>query len=384
MNQLSIYAKISRAIFIGFACSVLLFPQFKAEAGDGVLWISEEHSEGYDRKLFKHWVDADGDGCNTRAEVLLQEAKVKPKIASDCKLIGGTWLSIYDGITYKDSSKLDIDHTVPLAEAWRSGAWKWSPERREEFANYLDNEMALNAITASLNRSKGDRDIASWLPKKNICTYLKSWVAIKSQFELHVDAAEAIVIGKYYKSCGLGYITKPYVDPNAVPTVSSSTSPTQNIVYEISEMQLALDKLKFGSSLEAKFRVKSNDSSPQPIYCLIDMVVNPFEAILTTGDRKDGVWTCTRSIPSIPLERNSSGRYEVQVLVVYSQNGQREELRKSIAVIQELANPAPSLKTVTPGAFCSQEDAGKTGKNSSGTIYTCKKSTTEDRLRWRL
>ena len=205
-----------------------------AQAGDGVLFVAADHTEGYDRALFKLWVDADKNGCDTRAEVLIKEAVVKPKKGANCKLTGGKWVSSYDGVTYTDSSKLDIDHLVPLAEAWRSGAWAWTDKQREEYANYLENERALNAVTASVNRSKGDKDIANWLPKKNVCDYLAGWVTVKANFQLTVDAAEAKIINKYYTTCGLGWVTKnsdtptPIATPAVTPTPepTASTAPT--------------------------------------------------------------------------------------------------------------------------------------------------------------
>lgn len=201
-----------------------------ANAGDGVLFIAEDHLDGYDRTLFKLWIDADKNGCDTRAEVLISEAKVKPKKAAKCKLTGGKWVSSYDGITYTDSSKLDIDHLIPLAEAWRSGAWDWTEEQRTEFANNLSDEQALNAVTASVNRSKGDKDISSWLPKKNVCTYLIGWVSLKSRFSLTVDVEEAKVINKYYKSCGLGHQTKQSVpSPNQSPSQTVAPSPNPSV-----------------------------------------------------------------------------------------------------------------------------------------------------------
>lgn len=218
-----------RLCIAGLACfSLALFLIPPASAGDGTLFITGDHSEGYDRALFKLWIDADKNGCDTRSEVLIAEAIVKPKKSTKCKLIGGKWLSSYDGITYTDSAKLDIDHLVPLAEAWRSGAWAWSDQQRMEYANDLEDSWALNAVTASVNRSKGDRDISEWLPKKNLCAYLGGWVSIKARFDLTVDIAEAKVIDKYNKSCGLGYQTKQLQSEMATPTptVSSSENPT--------------------------------------------------------------------------------------------------------------------------------------------------------------
>jgi len=215
-------------VAISVSISLTLSTQIGANAGDGILFISNDQLDGYDRARFKLWVDADKNGCDTRAEVLIAEAIVKPKKAAKCKLTGGKWLSSYDGIKYSDASKLDIDHLVPLAEAWRSGAWAWTDQQRMEYANDLEDEWALNAVTASVNRSKGDKDISQWLPKKNVCTYLSGWVTIKAKFELTVDIAEAKVINNYYESCGLGYQTKQLepVAASPTPTASESQSPT--------------------------------------------------------------------------------------------------------------------------------------------------------------
>ena len=215
-------------VAISVSISLTLSTQIGAKAGDGILFISSDQLDGYDRARFKLWIDANKNGCDTRAEVLIAEAIVKPKKAAKCKLTGGKWLSSYDGVKYSDASKLDIDHLVPLAEAWRSGAWAWTDQQRMEYANDLEDEWALNAVTASVNRSKGDKDISQWLPKKNVCTYLSGWVTIKAKFELTVDIAEAKVISKYYESCGLGYQTKQLEPVAASPTpiASESQSPT--------------------------------------------------------------------------------------------------------------------------------------------------------------
>ncbi len=217
--------EMKRLVFAFILLLGLLIPSVpSAHAGDGALLIASDYLEGYDRTLFKHWIDADKDGCDTRAEVLIEEAIVKPKKSANCKLTGGKWVSNYDGVSYTNSSKLDVDHLVPLAEAWRSGAWAWTDEQRSEFANNLRDDWALNAVTASVNRSKSDKDISNWLPKKNKCAYLAGWVTIKARFELTVDIEEAKIIDKNYKTCGLGYQTKQAI-PSTAPSASQSSSP---------------------------------------------------------------------------------------------------------------------------------------------------------------
>ncbi|MFH8692533.1 hypothetical protein ACH4EC_37440 [Streptomyces anulatus] len=86
----------------------------------GKIPIAEEKRTGYERDSFKHWVDQDDDSCTTRAEVLLTEAITAPQQGGRCSLTGGSWLSYYDEAEVTDAKKLDIDHMVPLAEAWDS------------------------------------------------------------------------------------------------------------------------------------------------------------------------------------------------------------------------------------------------------------------------
>ena len=91
-----------------------------------------ETTGGYNRAAWKHWVDADHDRCDTRKEVLIAESTVTARVSSSCAVYG-RWYSYYDGRTWTRASDVDIDHVVPLAEAWRSGAksQRWSAGRRQ-------------------------------------------------------------------------------------------------------------------------------------------------------------------------------------------------------------------------------------------------------------
>lgn len=195
-----------------------------AFAVDVPLTVAEDKLSGYNRNLFKHWIDADKDGCDTRAEVLIEEAIVMPKIGPKCKITGGKWLSAYDGKTVTNSSLLDVDHMVPLAEAWRSGAWKWTSAQRQAFANDLDNSEALIAVTLSTNRSKSDRDPSLWMPIKDRCKYTQDWLAIKHKFSLSVDPVEAIRLKELITECRI--INFVFVENGALPPPSPSPSPS--------------------------------------------------------------------------------------------------------------------------------------------------------------
>ena len=189
------------------------------------LITSNDKTTGYNRTLFKHWIDADKDGCDTRAEVLIEEAVTKPKVGSKCTLTGGKWFSAYDGVEVASSSKLDVDHMVPLAEAWRSGAWKWSAAQRQAYANDLSDARALIAVTLSTNRSKGDKDPSLWLPAKEQCTYIENWIAIKVKYSLTVDAKEATKLNSLVNSCSLGTSATPTPTPMVSATATTPATP---------------------------------------------------------------------------------------------------------------------------------------------------------------
>jgi len=162
-----------------------------------------EKRDGYERDSFEHWVDEDDDGCETRAEVLLEEATAKPQQGERCTLTGGVWLSYYDGAEVSDARKLDIDHMVPLAEAWDSGAYNWSSERREAYANDLGAEKSLVAVTAKTNRSKSDKDPALWLPPADAvhCAYGADWSGTKLRWGLSADEKERAALLKLAEAC---------------------------------------------------------------------------------------------------------------------------------------------------------------------------------------
>lgn len=161
--------------------------------------VSVERDGGYDRDLFAHWSDLDGDGCDTREEVLMDE-RTRGEVAG-CRVVGGRWVSIYDGKKTTNSSSFDIDHFVPLKEAWRSGAWRWTPKVREQFANDLGYAGSLVAVSASSNRSKSDRDPSQWLPEAKRCLYAKTWIAVKYRWRLAVDTQEKSELRRILQGC---------------------------------------------------------------------------------------------------------------------------------------------------------------------------------------
>jgi hypothetical protein len=160
--------------------------------------VAAESNAGYDRAKFKHWVDANRDCQDTRAEVLVAESRVR---ASGCTIKRGKWISYYDRKTHSYASSLDIDHLVPLAEAWGSGARSWNAATRQSYANDLGDGRALVAVSATVNRSKGAKDAAQWLPRYDRCRYVREWTAVKLRWKLTVDRAEKTVLKKVASGC---------------------------------------------------------------------------------------------------------------------------------------------------------------------------------------
>lgn len=202
-----------------------------APAGDptavlaGLRVAPEGVRAGYDRGLFDLWVDDDGDSCDTREEVLIAESRSQAQVDPyGCKVVAGDWFSAYDGLTFSDPSELDIDHMVALAEAWDSGASGWDAFRRRAFANDLGHPEALQAVSASSNRSKSDLDPGQWKPTREAawCQYARDWVTVKKAWDLSADQNEVDDLKVMLRTCNG---TSPSVGGPA-PTASSTTTTT--------------------------------------------------------------------------------------------------------------------------------------------------------------
>lgn len=238
MPRLRSYLTIAVAAGLAGAASVIGFSANPASAETitvplrtavADLPVADEQRDGYDRDLFPHWIDADGDGCNTRYEVLIDEATSPPTVGDGCKLTGGQWYSYFDDETVDSASDISIDHFVPLAEAWDSGAHSWTTDKRRDFANDLGDDRALAGVTASSNSSKGDKDPAEWLPPNTseTCRYVGEWVAVKTRWGLTVDDAEKAALTDLAADCPNEELTIEIVD-GATPPPGDECGPFEN------------------------------------------------------------------------------------------------------------------------------------------------------------
>ena len=188
------------------------------------LRIEPERAVGYDRSLFPHWITT--NGCTTRNHVLIRGANGTAQVADNCRVTAGQWYSPFDDVRLTAPGSIDIDHFVPLAEAWRSGADNWDAATRRRFANDLEDPRTLIAVTASSNRSKSDKDPANWLPPHSAyrCTYVGTWVAIKHRWQLAVDSNEHSAIQRVLSGCG-----PLRTAPTSPTNVATAPAPTTSV-----------------------------------------------------------------------------------------------------------------------------------------------------------
>lgn len=197
--------------------------------------VQAEQPSGYDRDLFGYPTIIENN-CDTRAKVLVRDSLTPAQVDPfGCAVVAGDWLSVYDAVIWSDPAELQIDHVVALKEAWDSGAWNWSAERRRAFANDLTDTRSLRAVTAGVNLSKGDRDPSNWLPPDSgfVCEYLADWVSIKARWSLSMDQSEHGRIRNLFNGICSGQLIKPWGlaphnsgDPTT--TTTTTTVPSGN------------------------------------------------------------------------------------------------------------------------------------------------------------
>lgn len=172
-----------------------------AQAELNALTVAAESSmSGYSRDLFPHWITISGT-CNTRETVLKRDG-ANVIVNGSCYPTSGSWYSPYDGATWTNPADVDIDHIVPLAEAWRSGANSWSTLTRQSFANDLTRPQLI-AVTDNVNQAKGDQDPSTWQPSLSSyrCTYAKMWIHTKYHWGLKLQSSEKSALQSMLNTC---------------------------------------------------------------------------------------------------------------------------------------------------------------------------------------
>jgi hypothetical protein len=164
---------------------------------------------GFEREKFgPAWADVDRNGCDTRNDILKRDLRDEEFKSGthDCIVLSGVLEDPYSGktITFKrgqdTSSAVQIDHLVPLSDAWQKGAQQWTAAKRKEFAN---DPLNLLAVDGPLNGQKSDSDAATWLPPRRSyrCAYIARQVDVKAKYEVWVTSAEKDAMERILDSC---------------------------------------------------------------------------------------------------------------------------------------------------------------------------------------
>lgn len=162
---------------------------------------------GYSRDQFGNgWLDPDGNGCDTRNDILNRDLESVARDSDGCKVLTGV---LQDPFTDQEihftrgaetSTAVQIDHVVALSDAWQKGAQQLSEEERARFAN---DPLNLLAVDGPANAQKSDADAATWLPPNTDyrCEFVAIQTAVKAKYELWVTEAEYEAIGDILAAC---------------------------------------------------------------------------------------------------------------------------------------------------------------------------------------
>ena len=188
------------------------------------------------------WTDVDGDGCDTRNEILARDLTdpdfsrtdgIQDReeghgqgagVCPDATVWSGTLQDPYTGrrITFTrgqdTSAAVQIDHVVPLNYLYAHGAWQWDERTRLLAAN---DPLNLIAVDGEANQAKGacgpatcpvgSTDTGSWSPTgaggwwpdnaSYRCTYAQRFVSVASAYRLGLPQADNDVLRSTLTDC---------------------------------------------------------------------------------------------------------------------------------------------------------------------------------------
>ncbi len=145
--------------------------------------------------------------------------------------MGGRIYSPYTGEYFDNTGQTDIEHIVARSEAHDSGLCAASMQTRRDFSQDLDN---LTLASPAVNRhQKVAKDLAEWLPEQNKCWYVNQVVAVKREYNLTMDSAEAqkaVDILTGCTSAALIFLTE--TSPAVTPTATSVAQNNALAMYD--------------------------------------------------------------------------------------------------------------------------------------------------------
>lgn len=188
---------------------------------------------GYSRDQFgSPWTDNVNvefghNGCDTRNDILRRD--LSDVTTRNCVVLSGV---LHDPYTGKDVQfnreegtdvLVQVDHVVPLLDAWETGAQQWDQAKRTEFAN---DPLDLLAVSGKANRKKKDGDVAKWLPSNPDfrCDYVTRVVKVKAKYGLWMIQAEHDEASRILTKCSSQALPSSGVLPSVGTLYPSSSA----------------------------------------------------------------------------------------------------------------------------------------------------------------
>lgn len=210
---------------------------------------------GYDRSRFGvAWEDVDGNGCDTRSDMLRRDL-VERVMRDRCVVLSGIlYPDPYTGrgLNYvRGRSVVDIDHVVALGNSWATGAQQLTYDQREQMAN---DPLNLLAVSASANRQKQDGDAATWLPsnKRYRCAYVARQIAVKAKYRLWVTKAEKAAMERILSSCPGQRVPTDATLPDPAPWTVGSDSGSSSSGSSSSDSSSTTDAVRYANCTAAR------------------------------------------------------------------------------------------------------------------------------------
>ena len=177
------------------------------------------------------WADTDGDCLSTRHELLVARSLIEPTL-DGCRVTSGRWIDPYTAGELSTADQATIDHLVPLAEAHRSGAWRWDGASKNRFSND-ETPGHLQIVSGSVNQSKSDSTPDEWLPPDpaSHCQYAIDWITTKSRYGLSVTSSEGAALERALGTCGSAtdVRSEAFAPPVDVVVTTPTTTTTTTI-----------------------------------------------------------------------------------------------------------------------------------------------------------
>lgn len=185
-----------------------------ALASLNTLTVANADKVTYNRDEWKQWVAQPGHSCwDAREAVLYRDAKpnsvamldANKKTTTDvnqaCSIQSGDWIDPYSGKEITNPSSIDIDHMIPLSYVAQHGGQAWDKKKKESYANDLSDPTHLLAVSASENRSKGDKGPSAYQPKIGQCSYGVAWVKVAKTWDISITSADKSALQKMLETC---------------------------------------------------------------------------------------------------------------------------------------------------------------------------------------